>query len=89
MTDGDFFGEIAALTGSLRMANVVAAGPTRLLQVPAATLRRILADPELNRLFVSRMTARMMRSNMVDVPRFGTKDQDALLDLRTPQPAEG
>ena len=89
MTDGDFFGEIAALTGSLRMANVVAPAPTKLLQVPAPTLRRILADPELNRLFISRMTARMMRSNMVDVPRFGAKDQDALLDLRTPQPGEG
>jgi len=39
MAAGDFFGEIAALTGSRRTANVVADKPTMLLEVPASTLR--------------------------------------------------
>src|SRR4029453_13145130 len=39
MGEGDFFGEIAALTGSRRTANVVAAEPSHLLEVPAAPPR--------------------------------------------------
>jgi len=84
---GDFFGEIAALTGAARTANVVAEEPTVLLEVPAAALRKITADPELNRVFVSRMTERMLRMNLVDLPRFQGMDQATLKDLRTPAPA--
>ena len=39
MAAGDFFGEIAALTGSLRTADVVADVDTTLLEVPAEALR--------------------------------------------------
>ncbi len=84
---GDFFGEIAALTGATRTANVVAEEPTVLLEVPAPTLRKMMSDPELNRVFMSRMTERMMRMNMVDLPRFQGMDQTAMKDLRTPAPA--
>ena len=41
MGPGDFFGEIAAITGSPRTANVLADEPTELLEVPAATLRAL------------------------------------------------
>jgi MFS family permease len=84
---GDFFGEIAALTGVPRTANVIAEELTTLLQVPAATLRQMSAHPELNRLFLSKMTERMVRMNMIDLPRAAKPDQQALRELRTVEPA--
>lgn len=83
---GDFFGEIAALTGSPRTANVVAEAPTTLLEIPADTLRTMTSDPGMNRVFMTRMTERMVRMNMVDLPRFAGIDQESLRDLRTPTP---
>lgn len=80
---GDFFGEIAALTGTRRTANVVAEEPTRLLQIPAETLRSMTSDPELNRMFMSRMTERMVRMNMIELPRFAGIDAGSLRELRT------
>jgi len=83
---GDFFGEIAALTGMPRTANVMAEQPTTVLQVPAAALRQMTGHPQLNRLFLSKMTERMARMNMLDLPRVGRLDQQALRELRTPEP---
>jgi MFS transporter, DHA3 family, macrolide efflux protein len=82
LSAGDFFGEIAALTGVPRTANVVADADTRLLQVPAATLRRMSTHPELNRLFLSKMTERMVRMDMVDLPQFAGLGASALGELR-------
>lgn len=69
MNAGDFFGEIAALTGVPRAADVVARNRVTMLRVSADTLRNMAADPNLNRIFYSRMMERMMTSNMLDVPR--------------------
>jgi len=82
---GDFFGEIAALTGAPRTANVVADEPTTLLQVPARTLRGLMSHPGLSQLFLSKMTERLSRTHISDLPRFAGVDQQSLRDLRTAQ----
>jgi CRP-like cAMP-binding protein/Na+/melibiose symporter-like transporter len=87
MEEGDFFGEIAALTGSRRTANVVAEEPTTVVEVPAASLRALMSVPELGSLFLSKLTERLNRTNQADLPRFSGVDQASLKDLRTPRPS--
>jgi CRP-like cAMP-binding protein len=87
MTRGDYFGEIAALTGSPRTANVMADEPTTLLQVPAATLRRLMHHPAINQLVLATMSERLSRTAAItDLPRFAGVDQAAARELRTESP---
>jgi len=87
MGEGDFFGEIAALTGSRRTANAVVDQPATLLEVPAATLRGVMDVPALSSLFLSTLTERLTRTQSnADRPRLASNDQEALRDLRTPRP---
>ena len=86
MTSGDFFGEIGALTGSARTADVVVTRPTTLLEVPADALRGAMEVPEVQRLINDTLAERLLRSNQPDLPRLSSMDQDALRDLRTPAP---
>jgi CRP-like cAMP-binding protein/sugar phosphate permease len=88
MTSGDFFGEIAALTGAARTADVVAAEPTLLMQVPAQTLRALMSNPAVGAIFLAKMTERLNRSSINELPRFAGYDQQVMRDLRT-APAEG
>jgi len=87
MEAGDFFGEIAALTGSARTATVVAEEPTTIVEVPAPALRALMTVPEIGSLFLSKLTERLSRTNTADLPRFSGVDQASLKDLRTPRPA--
>ncbi len=86
MGPGDFFGEIAALTGSLRTANVVTAEPSELIEVPADTLRSLMTIPQISELFLSKLTERLGRTTTADLPRLAGLDQRDLRELRTTAP---
>ena len=87
MTAGDFFGEIGALTGSARTADVVADVDTTLLEVPADALRATMVVPEIQRVVLSTMSSRLQRTEAADLPRLAGVPQAELRDLRTPRPA--
>ena len=87
MGAGDFFGEIAALTGSPRTADVVVDADSTLLEVPADALRAAMVVPEIEKLVFSTLTSRLMRTEDCDLPRLAGVDQEALRDLRTPRPS--
>ena len=83
MTAGDFFGEIAALTGATRTADVVAEENVTLLQVPAQALRGLMANPVISSLFLAKMSERLGRTSINELPRFAGIDQQDAHDLRT------
>jgi CRP-like cAMP-binding protein/predicted MFS family arabinose efflux permease len=85
MAAGEFFGEIAALTGSRRTATVVAEEASTIAEVPAPALRALMTVPDLGSLFLSTLTERLSRTNQADMPRFAGVDQASLKDLRTPR----
>jgi MFS family permease len=81
---GDVIGEIAALTGSSRTADVVAEEQTELMEVPADTLRQLMTLPDFSSLVLGKMSERLTRTASIgDLPRFGRLDQGALRELRS------
>jgi CRP-like cAMP-binding protein/sugar phosphate permease len=84
MGEGDFFGEISALTGSARTADVVAEEPATLLEVPEPALRALMAEPQISQLVLAAMTERLVRTSSADLPRLAGVDQQDLRELRGP-----
>ena len=82
MNAGDFFGEIAALSGQPRTANVIAQEPTTLIQVPAQTLRHLMAYPNISQIVRVKYMERLARTNLNELPRFAGFDQATLKELR-------
>jgi MFS family permease len=76
---GDFFGEIAALTGSRRTADVIITEQSTLLQ---------MSNPEIGPLILSKMTERLTHTTVKDLPRLAGYDQREIRELRTAE-AEG
>lgn len=85
MGPGDFFGEIAALSGQPRTANVIAREPTTLFAIPARTLRRLMEYPDISQPVRLKFYERLTRTNLNDLPRFAGMDQATLRELRTRQ----
>ena len=57
---GDQFGEVSALAGSPRMATAVAEEAAQVLLVPADALRKLMKNPQMNKIVHARMTERLM-----------------------------
>ena len=83
MRAGDFFGEIAALMGTARTANVVAEEPTRLLQVSGALFRKLMQDARISQMIHLKFVERLARTSIGDLPRFASLNQEDLKELRT------
>ena len=82
MGPGDFFGEIAAITGSTRTANVLADEATDFVEVPASTLKALMDVPAMNSLITSKLQERLTRTSSADLIRLAGLDQRDLKDLR-------
>ena len=45
----------------------------------------MMADPQINRIVLTKMSERMTRLSMADLPRFAGVDQASLRELRLPE----
>jgi hypothetical protein len=62
----------------------VAEEETELMEVPATTLRQLMARPEFGSLVLGKMSERLARTASIgDLPRFGRLDQQALREMRS------
>jgi len=84
LREGDFFGEVAALTGLQRTANVIAEEDSEFLIIPAKVLKRLTQTyPMLNVRFHTLIGERLSQT---ELPRGTGFDQQLLRDLRTSKP---
>jgi DHA3 family macrolide efflux protein-like MFS transporter len=82
--EGDYFGEVAALTGAARTANVIAEEDSEFLILPSNVLRRLAERYSgLKELFYTTMAQRL---SVIDIPLAVKLDQSLLRELRTDAP---
>lgn len=82
LREGDFFGEVAALTGSQRTANIITEEPSEFLIIPSRVVQRLAQKHEgLRQMLYTTMNQRL---SMIVLPRGTGLDQELLRELRTP-----
>ncbi|HSR20311.1 MAG TPA: hypothetical protein VLL49_05300, partial [Anaerolineales bacterium] len=54
-----------------------------LFQVPAEALRALMSKPALGQLILAKMSERLNRLALTELPRFAGVDQEVMRDLRT------
>lgn len=81
LEEGEFFGEVAALTGTQRIANVITEEESEFLIIPSKVMRRLAQKYDgLREVFHATMTERLDR---IALSRSAVLDQQMLLELRT------
>ena len=84
LRDGDFFGEVAALMGTARSANVITEEESEFLIIPSSVVRKLEQHyAGLRKVFY---TAIVERLSMIDQPHGMNMNQQLLRELRTSQP---
>ena len=82
--EGDFFGEVAALTGMQRTANIITEEACEFLIIPSKVMKRLTQKyPSLNVMLHTLIGERL---SLTELPRGTGFDQQLLRDLRTSQP---
>lgn len=84
LREGEFFGEVAALTGMPRTANIITEEDCEFLILPSKVMHRLVQKyPSLNVMLHTLIGERLSQT---ELPRGTGFDQQLLHDLRTPQP---
>lgn len=84
MQEGDFFGEVAALTGGQRTANIITEEASEFLIIPSKVMRRLTDRfAGLRAMFQTTISERL---SLTELPLGGGLDQQLLRELRTSQP---
>lgn len=84
LREGDFFGEIAALTGAARTANIITEEECEFLIIPSKVMRQLVKKYDgLKQVFYSTMAQRLSR---IELPHGTLLDQQLLRELRTKAP---
>jgi CRP-like cAMP-binding protein len=84
LREGDFFGEVAALTGMVRTANIITEEESEFLIFPASVMKGLVRSyPALNVMLHTLIGERLSQT---DLPHGLGFDQQLLLELRSRQP---
>ena len=78
---GDFFGEVSALTGQSRTANVITEEDSEFLIIPSKVMKQLAKKYDsLRAVFYATMAQRLSK---IELPRGASFDQELLRELRT------